>query len=60
MKAMNLQEAKLLRGNDGTAIRATSSLLLVTATALLVGSLITAHSAKTSPNSGRVTVEKAI
>ncbi len=44
----------------GIPFRAVSSVLLLTATALLVGSLITAHSVNSSPNSGRVTVETAI
>ena len=56
---MGLQDAKQT-ANEGFAFRAASSVLLLTATALLVGSLITAHSVKTSPNSGRVTVESAI
>lgn len=46
--------------NEGLAFRAVSSVLLITATALLVGSLVTAPSATTSPNSGRLTVENAI
>lgn len=56
---MSLQATKQT-ANEGTAFRAASSVLLLTATALLVGSLITAPSANTSPNSGRVTVDTAI
>ena len=56
---MNLQNNKSA-GNEGIAFRAVSSVLLLAATALLVGSLITAHSVNSSPNSGRVTVDTAI
>jgi tetrahydromethanopterin S-methyltransferase subunit D len=57
METMNLQDLKF-SANEGIAFRAVSSVLLLTATALLVGSLITAHSVNTSPNSDRVTTEK--
>lgn len=55
---MNLQNDKAAPG--GLAFRAVSSVLLLAATALLVGSLITAHSVKSSPNSDRVTVQSVI
>lgn len=47
-------------GKDGVAIRTVSSVLLLAATALLVGSLIMAHSVNPSPNSGRVTIGQSI
>ena len=56
---MNLQ-ALQANGNEGTAFRTVSSMLLLTAIALLVGSLIMAHPVKPSPNSGRLTIEKVI
>lgn len=56
---MDLQ-SRIDHGNDGSAFRILSGLLLLTATALLVGSLVTAHSANLSPNSGRVTVDRVI
>ena len=59
METMDLQNTKP-SGHDGAAIRAISSVLLLTATGLLVGSLVMAHSVNPSPNSGRVTINKAI
>ncbi|MBU2531214.1 MAG: hypothetical protein KKB37_00630 [Alphaproteobacteria bacterium] len=56
---MNLQDLKS-NGNEGLAFRTISSLALLIATALLVGSLIMAHSVNASPNSDRVTIDKAI
>jgi hypothetical protein len=56
---MDLQDTQHT-AKDGSAIRAASSLLLLTATVLLVGSLITEHSATTSPNSGRLATVKTI
>jgi len=56
---MDLQETQQT-ANNGSAIRALSSVLLLTATVLLVGSLITEHSAKPSPNSGQMTTGNAI
>ena len=56
---MDLQD-KRQTGKDGVAIRAISSVLLLTATGLLVGSLIMAHPVKPSPNSGRVIIDKTI
>ncbi len=55
---MNLKES----WTDGgaKAVRTISSILFIVATVLLVGSLITAHSANTSPNSGRVTTAQQI
>ena len=58
-KTMNLQNDKPT-AQGGLAFRAVSSVLLLTATALLVGSLVTAHSVKSSPNSDRVTLNSAI
>lgn len=55
---MNLQNEN--SDKSGFAIRATSSVLLLTATVLLVGSLYMARSVKPSPNSGRVTNVEAI
>ena len=56
---MNLQNNNLTASN-GIAFRTVSSVLLLAATALLVGSLITAHSVNSSPNCGHVTVDSAI
>lgn len=59
METMDLQDTKFA-ANEGVAFRAVSSFLLLTATALLVGSLITAQPANISPNSGQLTTDAAI
>lgn len=56
MQLQNIQ----LGPKDGLVIRALSSVLLLTATALLVGSLIKAHPVIPSPNSGQMTIDKTI
>lgn len=43
------------KAKEGIAFRAVSSVLLLAATFFLVGSLISAHSAKHPPNTGQMT-----